>query len=165
MFSHDLGRLDPFATPSGNVGIRAKRKTLQKRCAQHLRMTGQAMDLSATHAWRHGSDDWLSGFCRVSHSLFVGGVWPSTRQSGQSWFFLCSVGASEGGRGSPTGERVSRKRKFSRFAAGLRLKIREGHSDESNALRRRECGTDQVKGDLMQLLSRLDRYFHRPTAS
>ena len=36
------------------------------------------------------------------------------------------------------------KRQFSPLASGLRLKVREGHSDESNALRRREHGTDQV---------------------
>ena len=54
------------------------------------------------------------------------------------------------------GPRVARrrlhftKRQFSRFTAGLRLKVREGHADESNAFRRREYGTDQVEGDLMQ---------------
>ena len=42
-----------------------------------------------------------------------------------------------------------RKRQFSRFTAGLRSKVREGHSDESNALRRWEHGTDQVEGDFM----------------
>ena len=57
------------------------------------------------------------------------------------------------------------KRQFSRFTAGLRLKVREGHSDESNALRRREYGPDQVEGDLMQLLPRLDRHFHRSATS
>ena len=57
------------------------------------------------------------------------------------------------------------KREFSRFAGGLRSKVRERHADESNAFRRREHGPDQVQGDLMQLLPRLDRHFHRPAAS
>jgi hypothetical protein len=44
------------------------------------------------------------------------------------------------------GARVARRRsqrEFSRLAAGLRSKVRERHSDEANAFRRREYGPDQ----------------------
>src|SRR5271170_1172920 len=57
------------------------------------------------------------------------------------------------------------KREFSYFAGDLRSKVRERHADEPNAFRGREHGPDQVQGDLMQLLPRLDRHFHRPAAS
>jgi hypothetical protein len=63
------------------------------------------------------------------------------------------------------GPKTSRKRQFSRFTAGLRLKVRKGHSDESNALWRREHGTDQVEGDFMQPMPCLDRRFHRSAKS
>ena len=69
------------------------------------------------------------------------------------------------GAGPVGGDYISRKREFGRFAGGLRLKVREGHSDESNALRRREHGTDQVEGDFMQPMPRLDRRFHRSATS
>ena len=53
------------------------------------------------------------------------------------------------GAGPVGGDYISRKREFSCLAAGLRLKVRKGHSDESNTLRWREHGTDQVEGDFM----------------
>jgi hypothetical protein len=62
-------------------------------------------------------------------------------------------------------DRGSRKGEFHRFAAGSRLKVRERHANEPNPFGRREYGPDQVSGDLMKLLSRLDGHFHRPAAS
>jgi hypothetical protein len=66
------------------------------------------------------------------------------------------------GRESIGVDRVSRKRKISCFAAGLRLKIRKSYADESNAFGRREYRSDQAEDDLVKLLLRLDRHLHRP---
>ena len=93
-------------------------------------------------------------------------VWPSTRRRGQSCcsFFCARLASADGAR---VGRRRLHftKRQFSRFTAGLRLKVREGHSNESNALRRREYRTDQVEGDFMQPVPCLDRRFHRSATS
>ena len=117
--------------------------------------------LSPTDASASWDRRLASGFYPVS--IFFS-VWPSTRRSGQSCFF-CARLAPADGRGSVGGDYISRKREFGRFAGGLRLKVREGHSDESNALRRREHGTDQVEGDFIQPEPCLDRRFHRSAAS
>ena len=66
--------------------------------------------------------------------------------------------------GSVLGVRVSRKRKLNCFAAGLRLKVRKRHADESNAFRRWEYRSDEAKRQLTQLLLGSDRHFHRPAA-
>ena len=74
----------------------------------------------------------MTAFCakRKAQGLQEGG-WPSTRRSGQSCCRFSALGWRQRmGRGSVGGDYTSRKRQFSRFAAGLRLKVREGHSDE-----------------------------------
>jgi hypothetical protein len=116
--------------------------------------------LSPTDASASWDRRLASGFYPVS--IFFS-VWPSTRRSGQSCFFCARLAPADGAR---VGRRRLHftKRQFSRFTAGLRLKVREGHSDESNALRRREHGTDQVEGDFMQPVPCLDRRFHRSAA-
>jgi hypothetical protein len=66
-------------------------------------------------------------------------VWPSSRYRGQSCcrFFCARLAPADGARVG-TRRLHFTKRQFSRFTAGLRSKVREGHSDESNALRRFE---------------------------
>ena len=59
---------------------------------------------------------------------------------------------------------LSRKRKLSCFAVGLRLKVGERHADESNALGRWEYRSDQAERDMMQVLPRLNRHLHRPAS-
>jgi hypothetical protein len=59
---------------------------------------------------------------------------------------------------------VSRKRKLSCFAAGLRLKVRKRDAHEPNAFGRRKDRPDQVKGELMLLLPCFDCHLHRPAA-
>jgi hypothetical protein len=76
---------------------------------------------------------------------------------------LRSVGA-HGWRGSLGGDYISRKRELSRLPAGLQLKVREGHSDESKALLRRENSPDQFEGKFMQLVPGFDRRFDRSAA-
>ena len=145
------------------AGICAKRKCkVFKSWAQHVR---------------------IKGGCRLAGDACVGIVGPKIGE----WFLPCfnfllglAVDAASGAIllslllrsvGTRGGARVGRrrlhftKRQFSRFTAGLRLKVREGHSDESNALRRREHGTDQVEGDFMQPVPCLDRRFHRSATS
>ena len=87
-------------------------------------------------------------------------AWRSTRAH-----IVAGCGLVADGCVGTVGPKTSRKRQFSPLAAGLRLKVREGHSDESNALRRREHGTDQVEGDFMQPMPCLDRRFHRSAPS
>jgi hypothetical protein len=62
------------------------------------------------------------------------------------------------------GGRVSRKRKLRRFAPGLLLKVRDRYANESNAFGWWEYRSDKTKSQLMQLLPRFDRHFHRPAA-
>ena len=50
------------------------------------------------------------------------------------------------GRGSARRRLHFTKRQFSRFPAGLRLKVREGNADQFNAFPRRKNGTDQPQG-------------------
>jgi hypothetical protein len=95
------------------------------------------------------------GFCLAS--IFVSSeaswVWPSTRRSGQScccWF--CARLARVDGAGSLGVRRSAArllltKRELSRFADGLRSKVREAHADKSDASRRRENRPDQVECD------------------
>src|SRR5580704_10688946 len=92
-------------------------------------------------------------------------VWPSTRRRGQSCcrFFCARLAPADGARVARRRLHFTKK-EFS-LTAGLRLKVREGHSNESNALRRWEHGTDQVEGDFMQPMPCLDRRFHRSATS
>jgi hypothetical protein len=120
------------------------------------------MNLSATYASACGTEDRRVVFIPFQFSS------RSRRQRGigGNLAVACSAlgwrqdGARAGGR-----RLHFTKRQFSRLTAGLRLKVREGHSDESNALRRREHGTDQFEGDFMQPVPCLDRRFHRPATS
>jgi hypothetical protein len=74
------------------------RQGLHKRRAQHVHMIGQALDLPATPAWHYGSDEWLSGFCRVSK--FIRWRCLTINAARAILPFLSSGGASGWGRGS-----------------------------------------------------------------
>jgi hypothetical protein len=111
----------PRAHATTAICAKRKCKVFKKRGAQHVRIKGQAVDLSPRMRRHRGTDDW-----RVVSPPFQ-----FSSRSGQRME-----------RGSVGGDYTSRKRQFSRFTAGLRSKVREGHPDESNALRRREHGPD-----------------------
>ena len=55
----------------------------------------------------------------------------------------------QGGPRSIGGGRVSRKRKLSCLAAGLRLKVRKRYANESNAFGCWECRSDKAESQLM----------------
>ncbi len=98
--------------------------------------------------------------------LFVGGVWPSPRRSGQFCcrFFCAQLAPADGAR---VGRRdyISRKGSSAASLPDCDRKFERVTPTSSNAFRRREYRPDQIEGDLMQLLPRLDRHLHRPATS
>jgi hypothetical protein len=118
-------------------------------------VSAQSGSARSSKAWRSTCAHKGAG-CGLVADGCVGIVGPKiglvvNAASGQSCcrFFCARLAPADGAR---VGRRRLHftKRQFSRFTAGLRLKSREGHANESNALRRREHGTDQVEGDFMQ---------------
>ena len=118
-------------------------------------VSAQSGSARSSKAWRSTRAHKGAGYGLLADGC-VGIVGPKiglvvNAASGQSCCrFFCARLAPVEGRGSVGGDYISRKREFSRFTTGLRLKVREGHANETNALRRREHGTDQVEGDFMQ---------------
>ena len=158
------GRSFPFGKLSGNDRYlrKAEVESLQKRGAQHVRIKGQAVDLSPTDASASRDQRLTSGFYAVS--IFS----RSDRQRGVGGTLAVASSAlgwrRRMGRGSVGSDYTSRKGSSAASPPDC-LKVREAHSDESNALRRREHGTDQVEGDFMQPVLCLDRRFHRSATS
>jgi hypothetical protein len=102
-------RFDPFATPLENDRYlrKAEVQGLKKRGAQHVRIKGQAVELSPTDASASWDRRLASGFYPVA--IFFS-VWPSTRRRGQSCYrFFCARSRQRMERGSVGGDYTSRK--------------------------------------------------------
>ena len=125
-------------------------------------MKGQVVDLSPTDASASWDRIWLVVLPRFN---FLS-VSPSTRRGAQFAVASSALGwCQRTGRGSIAAITLHEKAVQPLHRRIAIEKFREGHSNESNALRRREHGTDQVEGDCMQPMPCLDRRFHRSAPS